>query len=269
MERIGRRVAAFVALGLSAFALSSVDAQEESSMHCPEGMVPIPAGVFRMGSSDGDADERPVHEVSIASFCIDTTEVTVAAYEACVTASICSRPQTDDIAHTFRPERRDDPGRAHRPINGVSWEDARTYCEWKGSRLPTEAEWEYAARGTDGRTFPWGNEPDETIGGRQCRPLPCFRNNLSPGGSIPRAASPFGAHDMAGSLWEWVADWYGPYDVSRRQDPQGPSSGTHRVLRGGAASAVDDLRSANRSHGPPTSRSISIGLRCARSVADQ
>ncbi|MBZ0118307.1 MAG: formylglycine-generating enzyme family protein [Sandaracinaceae bacterium] len=247
----------------------AVVAGAECTVQCPEGMVPVVGATFRMGSLDGDADERPVREVVITSFCIDTTEVTVDAYRACVAAQACSPPQTDDLDNTFRPSRRGFPDRARHPINGVSWEDARAYCAWRGRRLPTEAEWEYAARGTDGRTFPWGDDrPARYSNGGpwpECASPPGFEDCVGPVGSQPLAASPFGAQDMAGSVWEWTSDWYGPYGASQARDPAGPASGAHRVLRGGSAGRFQDRRAANRSHGPPTSRSLAVGFRCARS----
>ena len=186
-------------------------------------MVYVPAGEFQMGSENGDSNERPVHTVALAAFWIDQTEVTNAQYQRCVAAGVCqpSRYTADN-----------DYNGAKQPVVGVSWDDAVTYATWVGGRLPTEAEWEYAARGPEGLTYPWGNEWD------------CARGNFNencdthaytaPVGSFPEGASWVGALDMAGNLREWVVDWYGEYPSEKRVNPTGPASGTYRVLRGGA-----------------------------------
>jgi eukaryotic-like serine/threonine-protein kinase len=245
-----------------------------SSGTCPRGMVRVPAGRFGMGSPDGtgDHDEHPMHEVTLSGYCIDKTEVTVKAYVACVTDTGCFPALFSEATGDYGPEdlrrrtqfcNRND--RPDHPINCVDWNQAAAYCQWAGGRLPTEAEWEYAARGSDERTYPWGNDA----------PSPQHLNvygttdgydTTSPVGSFPDSASPFGALDMAGNVWEWTADWYGPYSAAPVTDPQGPMNGTRRVLRGAGWMnlAPDVARAAFRNWGEPIVRINTLGFRCAR-----
>jgi formylglycine-generating enzyme required for sulfatase activity len=190
-------------------------------------MVCVPAGEFLMGSTDDDPyaedDEKPQHAVYLDAFWIDKYEVTNAQYRACVKAGACEEPRPCDIDDYNAPEQ---------PVVCVSWDDAQDYAAWAGGRLPTEAEWEKAARGTDGRIYPWGNSPPDC---NKANYGDCAGKTL-PVGSHPDGASPYGALDMAGNVWEWVADWYDPdyYSQSPGRSPQGPESGDFRVLRGGA-----------------------------------
>lgn len=222
-------------------------------------MVYVPAGEFLMGSSNADRDEKPEHHVTLDAFWIDRTEVTNAQFarflndqgnqtEGGVTSLDVRSPDCgiEAAGSVFRPK----AGWEELPAANVSWYGAQAYATWVGGRLPTEAEWEKAARGTDGRTYPWGNgEPNST------------RANFSADagapvavGSYPAGASPYGALDMAGNMWEWVADWYGEgyYAQSPARNPQGPDSGEARVLRGGSFYNSEDLmRCARRnSYGP-------------------
>ncbi|HEX3474273.1 MAG TPA: SUMF1/EgtB/PvdO family nonheme iron enzyme [Kofleriaceae bacterium] len=274
------------------------DAQSQSggaaSGSCPAGMVPIPAGTFRMGSPDGvgDLDEHPQHEVTLLAYCIDKTEVTVKAYAACVAGKGCSRaPVTvswsgvsaDDVKRYSRFCNRDD--HPDHPINCVDWNQATAYCAWAGKRLPTEAEWEYAARGNDGRVYPWGNEPPSAkrlnACGSECVAMAKRELNLdwrsmydasdgwettAPVGSFPDGASPFGVLDMAGNVWEWTADWYGPYTAAAAVNPSGAKSGPERVLRGGAwlDNVAGHVRAAFRSGLGASGRNDYAGFRCAR-----
>ena len=241
----------------------------------------IPAGTFTMGGMDvyRENDEQPAHQVSIDAFWIDQVEVTNGMYNLCVQADACQPPKetrSDNRDNYFgNPEFQD------YPVVFVTWDDADTYCQWAERRLPTEAEWEYAARGDDLRNYPWGDElPNEYNAN--------FMNligDTSRVGSYAEGASPFGALDMAGNVWEWVADRYRPnyYSNSPAANPQGPTEeeaqNVMRVIRGG--SFQEDglfLRLANRSflegpnhkadaktaeyHGRSSAR---IGFRCAES----
>jgi formylglycine-generating enzyme required for sulfatase activity/serine/threonine protein kinase len=261
---------------------------------CASDMVTVPAGAFEMGSPEGtgDADEHPWHVVALSAFCIDRTEVTVAAYAACVAAAACGAPpltvnwpsySVDDAARLSRWCNRSD--RPEHPINCIDWDMASAYCTWRGRRLPTEAEWEYAARGGDGRSYPWGDAaPDArrlNACGAECaamarragfalRPLHAADDGwatTAPVAGYPAGASRFGALDMAGNVWEWTADWYGPYPAEPQADPQGAPAGTSRVSRGGgwSSGAADAGRAADRDWFDPKVRETGLGFRCARS----
>jgi formylglycine-generating enzyme required for sulfatase activity len=217
-------------------------------------LVYVPAGEFTMGSDSEESalDERPVHVVYLDAFWIDRTEITNAMFAACVQAEACRA-----IAHP-RADMADHPDY---PAQGVPWTAAVAYCEWVGRRLPTEAEWEKAARGTDGRIYPWGNQAPT---GELANFEKIFGDVADPG-SFPTGASPNGSLDMAGNVYEWVQDWYGPdyYVESPAANPAGPEGGMQRVLRGGAwNSQTNNLRSANRFWAFP-GRNDFDGFRCA------
>ena len=238
-------------------------------------MVAVPESDFAMGSPDGEGgdDERPQHTVTLDAFWIDRTEVNNAQYRKCVEAGTCSQPSCWDQSSL---------NAGAQPVVCVDWNQATAYCAWTGARLPTEAEWEKAARGTDGRTYPWGNDFD---GGKVNF---CDKNcefdwkdsNADDGygrtalvGSYPAGASPYGALDMAGNVWEWVADWYAAdtYGRSSASNPPGPDSGDQRVMRGGSWHyGRDYARCAYRYGGDPYSRDYSyIGFRCAMGTSSQ
>jgi len=227
-------------------------------------MVKVPAGKFLMGSKSGDSDEKPQREVYLDGFWIDKYEVTVDLYARCVKAGKCTKPKTGKYYNW------DVSGRGNHPINGVDWYQANAYCKWTGKKLPTEAMWEKAARGTDGRKFPWGNQEASCKyavmddGGKGCG-----RDSTWPVGSKPGGVSPYGAHDMAGNVWEWTSDWYGSsyYGNAPARNPRGPSSGSFRVVRGGRWYYVVPayLRAANRYFYSPGGAYYDIGMRCARS----
>ena len=192
-----------------------------------------------MGSEDGGSDEKPVHIVYLDGFWIDRTEVTNKLYAECVEAGICTKPYNFSYLN--------DQTYQQHPVISVNWNQAKTYCNWVGRFLPTEAEWEKAARGTDGRIYPWG----ESIGCQYANFKDC-REFTTPVGSYQAGASPYGVMDMAGNVWEWVADWYAGdyYSISLSTNPQGPSAGKYRVYRGGswfsnARSARSDSRNQN------------------------
>jgi formylglycine-generating enzyme required for sulfatase activity len=251
-------------------------------------MVYVPAGEFEMGSDDEDVDyavqlcneyrgncergwyeiEQPVHTVEIDAFWVDQTEVTNAQYALCVADGVCDESHLAGDA--------DFNGDGY-PVVGVSWHDANTYCEWTGARLPTEAEWEYAARGPESYIYPWrgdfhcsrGNFDDETQvtdyivpGGEGCD----GHEKTAPVGSYPAGASWCGALDMAGNVWEWVADWYDSefYEHSPTRSPTGPSSGEYRGLRGGSWGNLQiNARCASRLWYHPDYWSVNWGFRCA------
>ncbi len=232
----------------------------------PGDMVEVPAGEFTMGSTAGDPDEVPVHTVYLDAFWIDRAEVTVDAYHECVDAGVCKQGNSSTSCNWNKSDRGDNP------VNCVTWKQAHDYCEWRGARLPSEAEWEKAARGTDARTYPWGEAApscdlavmwDAAVGG-----FGCDQNRTQPGGSRPAGASPYGAVDMIGNVREWVNDWYGAtyYAESPSANPAGPETGTYRVLRGGSWFVDDpgELRASFRYGTNPGFSLIDDGFRCAR-----
>ncbi len=275
-------------------------------------MVLVPAGEFEMGNTGiqwvwggtllhGDldlqvfTDEQPRHTVYLDSFWIDQTEVTVAMFQTFVEATGYQttaeregfgRPWTEgpmeeewpevEGADWQHPHGPDSSAVDDHPVVQVSWEDAAAYCAWAGGQLPTEAQWEKAARGTDQRMWPWGNIWDGNLGSfcdAQC-PIERWRQGqyddgyafTAPVGGFQSGASPYGALDMAGNVWEWVADWYAKdyYGESPLQDPSGPDSGTVRAMRGGAWYDNETwVRTTVRHQNPPTSRCDDVGFRCA------
>jgi len=213
----------------------------------------VRAGNFIMGSNNGDSDEKPVHTVYLDDFYIDKYEVTNAFYRACVTAGTCYEPQ--DISNYASSQYAD------HPVVYVDWNMAKAYCEWRSAKLPTEAEWEKAARGIDERTYPWG----EGIDCSKANYLGCSEgtaNVMTHQGGI----SSYGVYDMAGNVWEWVADWYSDtyYQNPPMENPPGPDSGELRVMRSGAwnQSAANVRASFRNAKAPPTADN-DIGFRCA------
>ena len=221
----------------------------------------VPAGKFTMGSETYD-DEKPIHDLTLDAFWIDKTEVTNGMYAKCVAAGVCNPPSS--TKSYSRDSYYGNSEFDNFPMIYVDSNMAKTYCEWADRRLPTEAEWEKAARGTNGRTYPWGNNaPNNT--------LLNYNNEVGDTtevGKYPEGASPYGALDMAGNVWEWVADWYSEtyYASSPTSNPLGPDSGQYRVLRGGSWHNYDGyVRSAVRNGYDPTVTNDFIGFRCSRS----
>ena len=239
------------------------EAKPEPGPEVPAGMVKVPAGPFFMGcnekvDSECFSDEKPGRTVNLPTFFIDQTEVTVNAYAACVRARRCSKPDTGKYYNWGRS------GRGRHPINGVDWHQATQYCAWKGHRLPTESEWEKAARGTDGRKYAWGNEPvdcrravidDGRTTARKGRETDgCGYDSTRPVGSKPDGASPYGALDMIGNVWEWTSDWHS-------------SNQKYRVPRGGCWSFEPArARASFRGRFSPSSRFNFLGFRCAHAA---
>jgi formylglycine-generating enzyme required for sulfatase activity len=219
----------------------------------------VPAGEFTMGSSDL-SDAQP-HIVNLDAFWIDQTEVTNAMYAKCVEANQCN-PHLTNGSNTH-PNYFGHAEFDNYPVIYVDWNMAKTYCEWAGRRLPTEAEWEKAARGTDQRTWPWGNEPSDTL-----HNFDSIVGDTTEVGKYTNGSSPYGAYDMADNVWEWVNDWYSNtyYQNSPSSNPLGPDSGYLRVLRGGGGRGVlFYVPSSFRDRVGPTFTSFYLGFRCARS----
>jgi formylglycine-generating enzyme required for sulfatase activity len=252
-------------------------------------MLPVPGGEFFMGADDeGEQDERPKHKVTVKSFLLDTTEVTNRDYLECVRAGACGGYDSLKGSRLTNGKTSEFHKLDH-PVVGVSWSDAKAYCAWREKRLPTEAEWERAARGDDGRHFVWGNEaPDPkrhgVFGGRL---------TTEPVGMYPDGKGPYGHLDLAGNVWEWLSDEYDPFAYRRPTASEGvpgtctqileaqndlrergmqgytgtnpiPNECEH-VLRGGAYNyPIKGLRASNRVHHPGRFRIAVAGFRCAK-----
>lgn len=182
-------------------------------------MVTIPAGSFIMGG-DQSLDEKPIHKVYLDAYQIGKREVTVAQYRKFCKATGWKMPKAPKWGW-----------KGSHPMVNVTWDDAAAYCKWAGGRLPTEAEWEKAARGTNGKIYPWGNAWDQ----KKCANGDLKLTSTAPATSYSTGKSPYGCENMAGNVWEWCADWYdsGYYYASPSRNPKGPSSGNYHVLRGG------------------------------------
>lgn len=237
-------------------------------------MVEVPAGEFWMGcdplhnaGEECEGDDVPLHRVYLDTYTIDKHEVTNAQYSYCVAAGACDPPE--DESSYLRESYYSNPDFAGYPVLWVSWFDANHYCNWVGKRLPTEAEWEKAARGETPRAFPWGDEIptcaianfwDDEGSGDFCV------EDTSLAGVYPDGASPYGALDMGGNVWEWTADWYSAdyYSNSPDANPQGPETGVYKVVRGGSwFCRWGELLTAKRHYYYPAISYNTIGFRCA------
>lgn len=260
---------------------------------CPAGASAVPGGSFWMGSvaDEGEDDEQPSHEVTVASFCMDTQEVSVGRYVECMRAGRCTPPastiqvqgwsaQAVGAMSAYCNGTRED--RADHPVNCVTWAQASAYCAWRGGRLPTEAQWEYAARGNGRRLYPWGSDlPDGrrvNACGDECERLPIWGRGrvrglydqddgweaTSPVTAFARGRTASGLLNLAGNVWEWTADYYGAYPSGAVTDPTGPASGTFRVARGGAwtTRVAPWIRAAARNRVRPDDRNSDLGFRC-------
>ena len=233
-------------------------------------MVYVPGGSFRMGRPW--RREARAHRVTFGGYWIDSIEVTNVQYERCVTEGACPAPTTCSWGEpTFA-----DPLMVAHPAVCVTWQEAADYCAWAGARLPTEAEWEYAARGPAVPVYPWGDELRGDLV-NSCD-VHCSHSDMrvttfddgygrtSPSGAFPAGASWCGALDMAGNVWEWVADWYADYPTGAQSNPTGPDTGTERIIRGGSWFDNDEygfLRSDNRHPFEPRASQDMVGFRCA------
>jgi formylglycine-generating enzyme required for sulfatase activity len=237
-------------------------------------MAYVPAGEFEIGSTDSPL-EQPIHTVVLDSFWIDRTEVSNVQYQQCVEVGVCTEPNCWEGTGTDWEDV--DFNGPEQPVVCVNWYMAQAYCGWVEARLPTEAEWEYAARGPDALRYPWGDEFEGTL--LNYCDVNCpktfaderFNDNYAytaPVGSYPDGASWCGALDMAGNVWEWASDWFGKYPAAeRRVNPSGPPSGVQRVILGGAWNGpLFDTRSAVRKGGREGFEIIYLGFRCASSV---
>ena len=255
------------------------------------GMIHIPEGTLLMGSDDGEPAEKPVHRVILAAFSIDRFEITNAKFSAFVAATgHITSPETSGLGwdwnggwkrvkgadwrhpHGLASSLR---GLERHPVVQVSWIDAQAYCRWRGKRLPTEAEWEWAARGDSGRIYPWSNQPPHvgkryraSYGSDRCCRADAGDDYLftAPVGSFPLGRSPFGLEDMAGNVWEWVEDWFDQefYRRSSSENPVNDTPGKRRVIRGGGwGNNPSGLRSTLRHANPPDIGLSMVGFRCA------
>ncbi|MBI4003346.1 MAG: formylglycine-generating enzyme family protein [Nitrospira defluvii] len=227
-------------------------------------MAVIPEGFFAMGANGTDAleDERPQHQVWLDRFEMDRYEVTTGQYAEFV--ALMKQPAPWQWEAVDLAQHHD------RPVIGVNWFDADAYCRWRGKRLPTEAEWEKAARGIDGRLFPWGNqEPTDRLANFALGARFNYSQVLMPVQGYAPGISPYGLYQMAGNVGEWVADWYGAnyYETSLPRNPAGPDAGSFRVLRGGSWSDLPKyLLTYGRFKLSPETRNSYTGFRCARTA---
>jgi formylglycine-generating enzyme required for sulfatase activity/serine/threonine protein kinase len=266
--------------------VASIEDPKIATPRCPVDMVAIPGGTFTVGDDDGEHDEKPAHDVTLNAFCMDLTEVTVRSWNACVKANACApaatavqwggvTPHDHALWDSFCNGGHDD--RADHPINCVAWDQARAYCKWADRRLPTEEEWELAARGPAKAPFPWGNFEPTPERVNVCGPDCALKGNVlgagwksilpredgwigtAPVGSFPAGKSPYGVHDMEGNVAEWTASAHCPY-------PGNNCASEARSVRGASfvTDEVRELRAAARTKADPATKTADVGFRCAR-----
>jgi formylglycine-generating enzyme required for sulfatase activity len=252
-------------------------AKTQAAQEAPLEWVTVPAGEFVMGAAETDTqatpDEKPQHKVYLDAFLIGKYEVTNAQYHAFVKATAHRLPENccDPKYNIWRGDVMMD-GVGDLPMINVSWDDAAAFCNWAGGRLPTEAEWEKAARGSDGRMFPWGNEaPSGNRANYSFDPISIWDGpaSLAKKDQYEYGRSPYGVYEMSGNVWEWTQDWYDEnyYKNSPAKNPVGPLTGEARVMRGASwRNTADMLRASNRNKHAPTERRVYIGFRCAKDV---
>ncbi|CAG1014570.1 Formylglycine-generating enzyme [Anaerolineales bacterium] len=220
----------------------------------------IPEGEFTMGRLYNFPAEQPIHKVYLSSFYIDVYEVTNIQYKSCVEAGKCSLPLVE-YSYT-RPDYFKNPQFDNYPVIYVTWSQAKAFCEWRGARLPTEAEWEKAARGVDDRSYSWGNNLDcSKVNYNVCS------EDTTEVGSYEQGISPYGLYDMSGNVWEWVSDWRSEtyYEISPYMNPQGPNAEAYKVLRGGSWNGYYAYLSVTyRGRDNPVNATNDYGFRCAR-----
>ena len=259
-------------IALSALLFASGTALAAQTVNRGE-MVAIPGGAFTMGSDDGPGDERPAHPVPVTPFEIDRLPVTNARFAEFLNAIGTRNRNGERLFDDDDPDARihqqgarwtADRGFENHPVVEVSWPGARDYCAWRGKRLPTEAEWEKAARGTDGRKYPWGNTPPQ----RSRAQYGARFNDTASADAFPSGASPYGVLDLAGNAWEWVSSAYRPYPYKANDGREDPKAGPVRVTRGGGHdSPAEEITTTQRGRQlsrNPRSGHHNIGFRCTK-----
>lgn len=248
------KLAALMALMVPLFTFALRNAAAAPPVQDDVEMVVVPAGEFIIGSDDPEADEneKPAAKVFVERFSIDKFEVTNARYTRCIEGGPCTRPPNRGY---------DDPTKANLPVTIVSWQQALTYCRWVGKRLPTEAEWEKAARGTDGRRYPWGNDFEAERANAGYTP-----GRITAVGTYVKGASPYGAMDMSGNVWEWTSSLYKPYPYDAGDGREDLNARGSRVERGGSWYHPPwHVRTTRRTAIGHVYRRINdLGFRCAR-----